>query len=130
MPALKVVDAADVMAKAPLCTVRVNGWVTVAPTWLLALKLKAKVPTLAALTVPARVAVPFGPGVKVTPDGKAPDSESVAGGIPLVLTTNIAGWPRMNVADDAEVNTGGAVTVRVKAWVVVPSVVVAEKVKL
>ena len=59
-----------------------------------------------------------------------PDSESVAAGVPVVLTTNIAGWPSVNVVEGAEVNAGGAVTVRVKAWVVVPSVVVAEKVKL
>ncbi len=72
VPAVKVVDAADVMARAPLCTVRVNDWATGAPTWLLAVRVKGKVPTLAALRVPAMVAVPFGPGVKVTPDGRGP----------------------------------------------------------
>ena len=66
---------------------------------------------------------------KLSPEGKAPDSENVGVGVPGAMTVNDAGWPPVNVVEVAELNAGGAVTVKVKAWVVVPVGPVAKKVK-
>jgi hypothetical protein len=50
-------------------TVRVASWATV-PTELIAVKAGWYVPSFAEVTVPASVAVPFAPGVKMRPVGK------------------------------------------------------------
>ena len=70
--------------------------------------------------MPARVAVPLPLSVKVTPDGSAPDSVSVAVGLPVVVTENVPAVPTVNVAALALVMAGAvgaAFTVSVKLWV-------------
>ena len=66
--------------------------------------------------VPERV--PF--GARVTPEGRAPVSLKVIGVSPLAVTSKVPALFSANVVEAPEVNTGAvAVTVRVKAWVVV-----------
>ena len=52
---------------------------------------------------------------KVTPDGSAPVCESDGVGTPFEITVNEPADPAVKVADDADVITGAAVTVRVNA---------------
>jgi hypothetical protein len=76
--------------------------------------------------VPERVAVPFGPGVNVTPPGKTPDSVSVGAGIPVVVTLKLPGFPTTNVVLNALVMAGAELIVRLNDCVAaVPTPLVA-----
>ena len=58
--------------------------------------------------------------MKVTPEGSAPDSVSVAAGLPVVVTENVPAVPTVKVAELALVMAGAvgaAFTVSVKLWV-------------
>jgi hypothetical protein len=74
-PAVNVVDAALVITRLPLITVKVNDCVAVEKPFF-AVMVSGNVPTLADVKlVPAILAVPSLLSVKVTPGGSAPDSE-------------------------------------------------------
>ena len=80
--------------------------------------------------VPLRVAVPAVPALKVTPEGSAPDSDSVGVGVPVAVTVNVPAVPAVNVVDAALVITcDPLITVRVNGWVVVPAVLVAVRIR-
>ena len=128
VPAVKVVNAAEVITNGAVVTAKVNSWVAV-PALLAALSVMWKVPSLAVVRVPPKVAVPLPLSTKLTPAGNAPDSDNAGVGVPVAITMNDAGCPTVNVVEVAELNAGGAVTVNVNAWVVVPPVLVAENVK-
>ena len=55
------------------------------------------------------VAVPSPLPVKVTPDGRAPDSVTAATGLPVVVTVNDPAVPSANVAAATLVICGGVV---------------------
>ena len=58
--------------------------------------------------------------MKVTPEGKAPDSESVGVGAPVAVTLNVPATPTMNAVLEALVMAGAAgagLTVSVKLCV-------------
>lgn len=78
-PAVKVVDAALVITRLPLITVKVNDCTTL-EVELDAVMLSGNVPTLAELRVPEMVAVPLPLSVNVTPEGNAPDFVSDGAG--------------------------------------------------
>ena len=61
--------------------------------------------------MPETVAVPSPLSVKDNPDGNAPDSESAAGGKPVVVTVNEPLVPATNCAEAAELMVG-----RVPMW--------------
>ncbi len=63
----------------PFGTARVNAWVAV-PKALVAVNVWGKVPLTVDAGVPARVAVPLAPGVKVMPLGRVPVRVMVACG--------------------------------------------------
>jgi hypothetical protein len=75
------------------------------------------------------VAVPFPLSVKVIPAGSAPDSDRAATGKPLVWMVMVEAVPVLAVAVVALVKAGVWLTVRVKAWVVLPFALVTFKVK-
>ena len=62
--------------------------------------------------------------VKVTPAGRAPVSDKVMSKPLLVragspaVTSKVPAWPTVKVVVSAEVNVGGSLTTKVKAWVV------------
>ena len=70
--------------------------------------------------MPARVAVPLPLSVKVTPAGSAPDSVTVADGLPVDVTENEPCVPTVKVVELPLVMAGAvgaAFTVSVKLWV-------------
>ena len=67
--------------------------------------------------VPARVAVPSPLSLKVTPVGRAPDSESDGGRQAVEVTVKVPALPSVKVVWSAEVMVGGPSTTRVKDWV-------------
>ena len=100
-PTPKVAEAALVIAGAWF-TVKVNDCTAGAPLPLDALNVNGYVPPVPAAAVPARVAVPFGFEVNVTPAGNVPVSEMVAD--PFTRTVNVSAVPTMKVVDEALVN--------------------------
>ena len=66
---------------------------------------------------PESEAVPSPLSVKVTPVGRAPDSERPAVGVPVEVTVNEPALPSVNVALSPEVMAGGEALVTVKSWV-------------
>jgi hypothetical protein len=67
--------------------------------------------------VPDRLAVPSPLSVKVTPEGRDPDSVRLAVGIPEVVTRKLLVTPAEKVVEAEEVIFGAWSTVRVKDWV-------------
>ena len=92
---------------------------------------------LPAAGVPAKVAVSSPLSTKVTPEGRAPDSESVMSGVCMCLRTastaltwKVPDWPTLKVVAAAEVIVGGSAIVSTKAWLVsgwVPLLAVMDK---
>ena len=94
MPNAKVDGA--MLTKGPLA-VRVKLWVALGLTPLLAVKPMLNVPPV--VGVPERVAVPLPLLVKVTPEGRLPDSVMLVGtGKPVVVTVNELAAPRVKAA--------------------------------
>ena len=54
--------------------------------------------------------------MKVTPLGRAPDSDSAAVGTPVEVTVKVPAMPSVKVVLSPEVMAGAASTVRVKDW--------------
>jgi hypothetical protein len=75
--------------------------------------------------VPASVPVPFELAVKVIPAGNVPVRLTVGVGLPVAVTVKLNGVPTVAVADEALVIAGRWRTVRVKACVAAPRVLVA-----
>jgi hypothetical protein len=96
-------------------TVSVNDWVASGLTPFDAVIVNEYVPPVARPGVPASVAVPSPLSVNVTPEGRAPDSDSVSaiGKPAVVVTVNEPADPAANVVLAALVITGGAFTVNV-----------------
>lgn len=71
--------------------------------------------------VPARAAVPLPLSVNVTPEGRAPVSDSTMVGLPAAVTVKLPAVPWVKVALLTDVMVGGVLTVRVKVavWVAV-----------
>jgi hypothetical protein len=86
------------------------------PTPLLAVIVMTNVPPVPVAGVPPTVAVPFGPGVNVTPLGSDPVWLSVAVGVAMVVTVKVPAAPTVNVVLFALVNPGAVFTVSVKLW--------------
>jgi len=122
VPTVTEADAALVIfgATGAGATVIVNCCVAV-PLAFFAVRVSDEVPTVVGM--PEMVAVPFPLFVKVTPLGRVPDSVMVAAGEPVVVTEKVNAVPTVPVAEVELVKlgaTGGAVTVKVNAWVTVP----------
>ena len=80
-------------------TVRVNAWVTGAPTPLVAVKVIDD--------VPAVVGVPDStPPAKVTPAGSVPLSVTTGVGLPVATGVKVPAVPTTKVVEFPEVNTG------------------------
>ena len=83
-----------------------------------------------AASVPASVAVPAAPALKVTPDGSAPDSDSVGVGMPVAVIAKVPAVPEVKVVEAAEViNNDPLVTVKVNSWVEVATLLAAVNVR-
>ena len=122
-PAVNVVMFALVMLGGPL-TVSVKLWLVAGAAPLFAVMVIGKVPPT--VGVPASVAVPLPLSWNVTPAGSAPVSVSAGvGKPPEVVTVNVPAWPTVKVVWSALVITGEDDTVRVNAWSVWPTVLVA-----
>jgi hypothetical protein len=74
-------------------------------TPLLAVMVIPKTP--ANVAVPVMVAVPLPLSVKVTPEGRAPDSLSAGVGEPVVVTVKAPGVPLVKLVELALVMAGG-----------------------
>ena len=94
--------------------VKVKNWVALLPWPFDAMKPIWKLPVWG--EVPARVPVPLAFGVKVIPDGRLPNSETVGVGVPVVVTVKLPATLWVNVVALAEVMAGAWSTVRVKDW--------------
>jgi hypothetical protein len=95
---------------APGFTVRVNVWVALGGTPLLAVKWRVKVPALVVVPLNTPVAA-----LKVSPPGSVSIAFSlrVGVGVPDVVTVNVPNVPAVNVVIPTLVNKGGVpVTVR------------------
>ena len=71
-------------------------------------------PLLLAAGVPLNFAVPLPLSMKVTPDGKLPDSEIAGAGDPVVVTLNDPAVPILKLALFGLVNAGPCPTFNVK----------------
>jgi hypothetical protein len=116
VPAVKVVEGADVMAGG-WSTVRVKLWVAGEPTPLVAVMVMGYVPPVPLAGVPARVAVPLPLSVKVTPVGSVPDSPSDAAGNPVAVTVKVPADPVVNVVEAADDTAGAWSIANVNVWV-------------
>src|SRR2546430_1533058 len=85
VPTVKVTPDALVIAGA-WSTVSVKAWVAFGAVPFAAVMVTGYVPPVFGPAVPPRVAVPLPLFVRVTPDGRAPVSEIVAAGKPVVET--------------------------------------------
>jgi hypothetical protein len=85
-----------------LLTTSVKAWVAFGNTPLAAVRVSGKLP--ATPGVPARTPVA---GVNVTPDGSAPEIDSVGVGVPVAVTVNVPATPFVNVVVFALVMVGG-----------------------
>src|ERR1700733_4915065 len=74
------------------------------------------------------VAVPLPLSVKVRPPGSGPDSARAGAGYPVVRIVNRSGAPTLVVTVGIFWMAGARVTVRVNAWVAVPSLFLAVRV--
>ena len=115
-PSTNDVEAADVMPGA-WSTVSVNDWLASGLTPFVALMVSGYVPPVPAAGVPDRVAVPLAWATKVTPAGRDPVLETVAAGLPVVITVKLPEDPTVKVVEDADVIAGAASTVKVNDWV-------------
>jgi hypothetical protein len=104
----------DVIARAP-DTVSVKLWVALGLTPLCAVTVIGKAPVV--VGCPDRVAVPLPLSMNVTVDGRAPDSEMVGVGLPVVVTENVLVVPTGKDALLADVIAREPDTVNVKLWV-------------
>ncbi len=93
-------------------TVKVNAWVALELTPLVAVMVMGKLPP--AVGVPDSVAVPLPLSVNVTPAGSEPVSLRAAVGFPVEVTVKLFDEPSVKVAESAEVMAGAWSTVRVK----------------
>src|SRR6202000_2678026 len=114
-PTRNVVALALVMPGAAL-TVTVKVWTAFGETPLEAVIVNEWGPPAPAPGVPARVAVPLPLSVKAMPAGRAPLSDRVAVGKPVVVTVNVPAVPTRNVVLLALVMAGASSTVSVKVW--------------
>jgi hypothetical protein len=76
--------------------------------------------------VPARVAVPLAPAVKVVPDGRVPAWVRVGAGVPVAVTVKLNAFPPVAMAELALVMARPLLTMRVRFSVTVPAVFFAE----
>ena len=104
-------------------TVRVKAWVALGVIPLAAVMVIGKVPLV-------RRGAREQPAVdRVTPVGSVPVSVKVGAGKPEAVTVKVPAVPSVKVVSAAEVITGAASTVRVKAWVAgVPTPLLAVRV--
>jgi len=107
-PVVKVTLFALVIAGAWF-TVSVNDWVEV-PVAFVAVKLTWYTPLVPDAGVPERTPVA---ALKVTPEGRVPDSEYVAARNPVEVTVNVPLEPTTNVVLFALVIAGASLTVKV-----------------
>src|SRR5258708_11285466 len=98
-------------------TVSVKLWVACGPTPLGGVNVSAYVPAVPPAGVPARVPVPLPLLTKLTPEGKAPVTETVEFGKPLVVTVKVPALPVVKVVLLALVIAGAWFTVSVKLCV-------------
>lgn len=105
-------------------TVKVNAWLAV-PVEFLAVNVIAYTPLALAEGVPARVAVPLVPAVKVTPDGSVPVWLRVGVGVPVAVTVKLNALPPVAVAELVLVMASPLLTRRERSSVAVPDVFVA-----
>jgi hypothetical protein len=106
-PAVNVVLLAEVMAGA-WSTFRVNDWVALGLTPLLAVMVIGYDPPVPPAGVPDSVAVPSPLSLKVTPLGRFPLSVSAGAGGPVVVTVKVPAEPAVNVVLLAEVMAGAS----------------------
>ena len=112
-PTAKVVLLALVMAGAWF-TVSVKLCVAAVPTPFCAVNVMGYVPPVPAAGVPLSTLVA---AVNVTPEGNAPDSDSVGVGDPVAVTLNVPAVPTVKVVLFALVMAGAWFTVSVKLCV-------------
>jgi hypothetical protein len=103
-------------------TVNVKAWLAV-PVEFLAVRVMGKTPVT--VGVPASVAVPLVPAVKVIPPGSVPVWVRVGVGVPLVVTAKLNAVPLTAVAVEALVMASPLLTVSSKLCVPVPALLAA-----